>query len=180
MKIIVGLGNPGFEYHKTRHNLGFLALDKIAATLGDQIGPFDLKNKFSAEVAETFGTKEKIILVKPQTFMNNSGEAVQKIVSFYKIDAKKDLLVIYDDKDLELGEIRERGRSAGGHKGMDSIIKMLKTEEIARLRLGIKSDALKQKPTGNFVLEKLSKNETEILEKEVFPKVVQKVKLNLS
>lgn len=132
MKLIVGLGNPDREYINTFHNLGFSAVEKAAEKLGCTFG----KEKCRALLAETKIGAEKVIIAKPQTYMNLSGESVRELVSFYKIDLK-DLLVIYDDFDLPKAtlRIRESG-SAGTHNGMRNIVKLLGTENFARIRIG--------------------------------------------
>ena len=113
MKIIVGLGNPGKKYENTRHNVGFLALDRIMERFKDD--RFKLEKKFDAEIVKLKVGGEDIILAKPQTFMNLSGQAVRKIVDFYKVNPEKDLIVVYDDVDIPLGKVRVRdeGSSAG-------------------------------------------------------------------
>lgn len=144
MKLIVGLGNPGKQYETTRHNLGFRAVDILAGKTKWQ----DSK-KFKAQIAALptppvprrgsggGGVGAKILLAKPQTFMNDSGLAVRRIIDFYKIPLEN-ILVIYDDIDLLLEETRFRNKgSSGGHNGMASIIEHLGTENIARLRLGV-------------------------------------------
>jgi PTH1 family peptidyl-tRNA hydrolase len=146
MKMIVGLGNPGTQYEKTRHNLGFRAMDWLAETTGET---FRKESKFKAEVCETMVEGNKVLLVKPQTFMNNSGEAVQAIKNYYRI-SEYDIIVFYDDNDLPFGETRSTGTSSGGHKGMESVMASLGTNEIARVRLGINNDSAI--PTENFVL----------------------------
>lgn len=132
MKLIVGLGNPDREYINTFHNLGFSSAEKAAEKLGCTFG----KEKCRALLAETKIGAEKVIIAKPQTYMNLSGESVRELVSFYKIDLK-DLLVIYDDFDLPKAtlRIRESG-SAGTHNGMRNIVKLLGTENFARIRIG--------------------------------------------
>lgn len=134
MKIFVGLGNPGANYANTKHNVGFMLADKIFAELGAN----DWRNNFNAQVAESFYNGEKILLVKPQTFMNLSGEAVAPIVNFYKIPIEN-LIVAHDDMDLPVGMIRLRPKgSSGGHRGVDSIIKNLGGEKnFPRVRIGI-------------------------------------------
>lgn len=133
MKIIVGLGNPGPRYETTRHNVGFLVLDLLAEKLNID---FKKQAHFSS-VAEGRLRGEKIILIKPMTYMNLSGKAVGHAVGFYKIDLS-DLLVIYDDMDLDVGRIRiKQGGSGGGHNGMNSIITHLSSQEISRIKIGI-------------------------------------------
>ena len=134
MKIFVGLGNPGAEYSKTKHNVGFMLADKLA----EKIGAESWREKFNALVAESFFEGEKILIVKPQTFMNLSGEAVGPLTNFYKISAE-DLIVAHDDMDLPVGKIRLRPKgSGGGHHGIESIIQHLGGEKnFPRVRIGI-------------------------------------------
>ena len=134
MKIFVGLGNPTPEYAATKHNVGFMLADRLA----DKFAADNWRERFNALVAETFLDGEKILLVKPQTFMNLSGEAVAPIVNFYKIDAA-DLIVAHDDMDLPLGMIRLRPKgSGGGHHGVESIIQHLGGEKnFPRVRIGV-------------------------------------------
>ena len=132
MKLIIGLGNPGAKYHNTRHNLGFRAVDVLARETEWQ----DNK-KFHALMAEININGEKILLAKPQTFMNESGQAARAIIDFYKIPLSN-ILVIYDDIDLLIGDTRLRAEGgSGGHNGMASIIEHLGTEAVARFRLGV-------------------------------------------
>lgn len=134
MKVIFGLGNPGQQYKKNRHNIGYIVADELA-----DIGGVNFKRsfRFSAMVARLTIAGCKTLLVKPRTFMNNSGQCVKKFLANYKIPVG-DILVIYDDVDLRLGEIRFREKgSCGGHRGMESIESTLKREDISRLRFGI-------------------------------------------
>lgn len=147
MYIIAGLGNPGKEYDGTRHNIGFLAVDEIAKKLDIDV----CKLKFKSLIGEGIYKGEKVILQKPQTFMNLSGEAIYDIVNFYKIPLKN-VIVIYDDKDLDVGKIRIRKKgSSGGHNGMKSIIYILNSEEFPRIRIGI------GKPEGDLISHVLGK-----------------------
>lgn len=134
MKIFVGLGNPGAEYSKTKHNVGFMLADKLA----EKIGAENWREKFNALVAENFFDGEKILIVKPQTFMNLSGEAVGPLTDFYKIPAEN-LIVAHDDMDLPVGTVRLRPKgSGGGHHGVESIIQHLGGEKnFPRVRIGI-------------------------------------------
>lgn len=133
MYLIIGLGNPEEEYSKTRHNMGFNAINKIA----DQYGIKVNKSKFQGLYESAIIEGKKVMLIKPQTYMNLSGECIKQFVDFYKIQ-KEEILVIYDDMDIEPGKIKIRKKGgAGGHNGMKSIIKMLGTEEFARIRTGI-------------------------------------------
>ena len=133
MKIFVGLGNPTPEYAATKHNVGFM----LADLLKDELSADIWREKFNALVAEAFFNGEKILIVKPQTFMNLSGEAVAPIVNFYKIDVQN-LVVAHDDMDLPLGMIRLRPKgSGGGHHGIESIIQHIGTQNFPRIRIGV-------------------------------------------
>ncbi len=133
MKLIVGLGNPGKEYEKTRHNSGFMAMDILANSLGVSI----TSEKWNALIAKTNVGGESVVLMKPLTYMNLSGNAVIQAVNFYHINPE-DVLVLHDDMDLEVGAVRIRKKgSAGGQKGMLSIIQQMGTNEIPRIRIGV-------------------------------------------
>ena len=137
MKLIVGLGNPGIEYQFTPHNIGFLAVDRIAEQCGVTIENRHCK----ALTGRSRLGNEEVLLAKPETYMNLSGMSVLELVRKYEADAEKDLIVIYDELDLPLGMIRVRQRgSSAGHNGMQSIIDALQTEEIARIRIGVAPD----------------------------------------
>ena len=151
MKLIVGLGNPGINYKNTRHNCGFMAIDYYA-----QKNNLDFKKKYNGEYTEQTINKEKIIYLKPQTYMNLSGECVIKFVNFYHIKIE-DVYIIYDDIDFELGTFKiRRNGSSGGHKGMNNIIQLLKTEEIKRIRIGVSKNDI---PLEDYVLKKLNNEE---------------------
>ncbi len=133
MKCIVGLGNPGAKYTNTRHNIGFLAIDALAKEHGIKL----TDSKFKAVFGTGMIKGERVVLVKPLTYMNLSGEAVRPLLDFYKI-AVEDVLVIYDDLDLPLEKMRLRSKgSAGGHNGVKSLIQHLGTQDIKRLKLGV-------------------------------------------
>lgn len=155
MKLIVGLGNPGLEYSKTRHNIGFWVIDNYLKNE-------TFKTKDNYEYIEKNINGEKVMFMKPLTFMNNSGIAIKKVVDYYKIDIN-DILVIYDDMDFEIGKFKLKSNGASaGHNGIKSIISNLKTEEFKRLRIGI------SKPNNNFkdfVLGKFTSEEREKLDK---------------
>ena len=137
MKLIVGLGNPGIEYQFTPHNLGFLAIDRIANNRGVEVR----NRQCRALTARAVIAGEPVILAKPETFMNLSGLSVRELVAEYQADVKSDLIVIYDELDLPLGAIRIRQRgSSAGHNGMESILGALGTDEWLRIRLGIAPD----------------------------------------
>ena len=143
MKLIVGLGNPGIEYQFTPHNLGFLAVDRLAGELDVEVR----NRQCRALTARALIGSEEVLLAKPETFMNLSGVAVRELVARHEIRPEHDLIVIYDELDLPLGtiRIRQRGRSAG-HNGMASIIGALGTQEIARIRLGVAPEQKILKP----------------------------------
>ncbi len=163
MKLIVGLGNPDKEYFNTFHNLGFMAVEKLAEKLGVEFN----KTKCRALVADCVVGGKKILLAKPLTYMNLSGESVRELVNFYKIDLK-DLIVIYDDYDLKKGalRIREKG-SSGTHNGMRNIIKELGKEDFNRLRIGFKPEGEFKIPLINYVLSGISKEDKPIFESAV-------------
>ena len=161
MKLIVGLGNPGNEYRKTRHNAGFLLIDRLCEKLHVELD----KNKCRAQYGFYFHSGEKIILAKPQTYMNLSGEAVSSLMNFYDLNSE-DLIVIHDDLDLLLGKLRLRKQgSSGGQKGMGNIIDHLKTQMIKRIRIGISHDYNIE--TKDYVLGKFSKEEWEVFDKAI-------------
>ena len=133
MYIIAGLGNPGKEFEKTRHNMGFNVIDYIAYRYNIDIN----KSKFKGQIGEGYIEGEKVILLKPQTFMNLSGESILEAVQFYKVDMDK-LIVVYDDVSFPLGRLRVRpSGSDGGHNGMKSIIYLLGRDDFPRVRVGI-------------------------------------------
>jgi PTH1 family peptidyl-tRNA hydrolase len=173
MKIIVGLGNIGKDYERTRHNAGFMALDVIARGFG--FDAFRHEDKFEAEIAEGGIGGEKVILVKPQTFMNASGRAASKVLCFYK-QGPQDLLVLHDDLDIPLGEYRASfGSRSAGHKGVQSIIDCVGTQDFKRLRIGIKIPDRKI-PTERYVLANFTKEEMGMIEKVIasFPEAIEK------
>jgi PTH1 family peptidyl-tRNA hydrolase len=161
MFLIVGLGNPGGEYAKTRHNAGFLLIEKLS---GRWKANWTLEKKFNARVARAEHAGNRVILCEPQTFMNSSGETVGPLAGFYRVSLKQ-LLVAVDDADLPLGEIRLRpSGSSGGHHGLESIEQHLNTREFARLRIGIgRKDGARE--ITNYVLGKFSAGEAELVEK---------------
>ena len=162
MKVVIGLGNPGKKYEKTRHNIGFIAVDNLRKKMNIS----DEREKFQALVSEKNIDGEKVIFLKPQTFMNLSGNSVIEIVNFYKLDSKKDIIVIYDDMDLSFGDIRIREKgSSGGHNGIKSVISHI-GEEFIRIKCGI---GAKEKDAVEHVLGEFNQTEQkdldEILEK---------------
>ncbi|MBI2031694.1 MAG: aminoacyl-tRNA hydrolase [Candidatus Levybacteria bacterium] len=162
MKIIVGLGNPGEKYEKTRHNLGFNVIDKFLKNFKSvSESNWREERKFKSDIAEfefnlRKGKPEKIILVKPKTYMNGSGLAVTLLSSYFKVNTS-DIWIIHDDIDLPLGSMRIRfGGSSGGHKGIQSIIEAIGTEKFWRFRLGIKRDRTKAHDKKNKFIKKVN------------------------
>jgi PTH1 family peptidyl-tRNA hydrolase len=171
MKLIVGLGNPGPKFEKTRHNLGFMAIDFVRDKL-DTFSNWREEKAYNSLIAEGEIDGEKIILAKPQTFMNLSGQAVHKIRRFYKPEAA-DIWIIHDDFDLPIGVLRvSQGASAAGHNGIKSVIEMLGTKNFIRFRIGIHpigrsffSTIFKRKiALEKFVLEKFEKEELNLID----------------
>lgn len=170
MFVIVGLGNPGKKYENTRHNAGFIAIDALADKYGISISEKKHKALCGSGVMEG----NKVVLVKPQTFMNLSGESVRSIMDFYKIDPEEDMLVIYDDISLAPGNIRIRKKgSAGGHNGIKSIIAHAGTQNFMRVKVGVG-----EKPSGwdlaDYVLGHFS-DEDNVKLKEIMPDIIQAV-----
>ena len=158
MKLIVGLGNPGNEYSKTRHNIGFQLLDYIASRNNIE---FKCDKKFNAECATYMVGGEKVYLIKPLSYMNLSGTVVSKYSNFYNIEPS-DILVIQDDLDMDFGKVRILYDStSGGHNGIKNIIECLGTKEFTRLKIGISNN--KNYDTKDYVLGKFSKEESDLL-----------------
>ena len=164
--LFIGLGNPGREYRNTRHNSGFMVLDRLASHLNDSFSKFESR----ALITKCKYEGNRLILAKPQTYMNDSGQAVAGLVQFYKVPVDN-IMIVYDDVDLPLGTLRIRpGGGSAGQKGMKSIIEKLGTDEFPRMRIGV------GRPPGRmdaaaYVLQEFTKNEAEILP-ELFDKAV--------
>lgn len=159
--LIVGLGNPGKEYIKTRHNAGYIAIDSFAEA--NDFDDWQSSKKFKSLITEKAVGSTKVILCKPQTFMNASGEAVQAIAAFYHI-ASKDIVVIHDELSIPFGQIRNRvGGQAAGHNGIKSIIQH-NGEGFGRIRIGIQDDSAHKIDPSNYVLGKFSKIEQSYLD----------------
>ena len=159
MYLIVGLGNPENEYANTRHNMGFDAINHLSRKLNINVN----KEKFKGIYGDTILNGEKVILLKPQTYMNLSGESIIQFKQFYKIPPEN-IIVIYDDIDVDVGKIKIRKKGGpGSHNGMKSVVKELKSEDFPRIRVGIGKPMFKEMMIG-YVLEKLNGNEREILE----------------
>ena len=163
MKLIVGLGNPGIEYQFTPHNMGFLAVDRIAEQCGVRVS----NRQCRAMTGKAVIADHEVLLAKPESYMNLSGMSVRELVSEYEVDPARDLIVIYDELDLPLGaiRIRQRGRSAG-HNGMESIIGALGSDEFVRVRLGIGPDH-PVKDGARYVLGQFKKSQYEAVNQEL-------------
>ncbi|OQY87023.1 MAG: aminoacyl-tRNA hydrolase [Chloroflexi bacterium UTCFX4] len=173
MKLIVGLGNPGVKYARNRHNVGFMTLDQLARIERQNFE----RQRFNAQLLQVKLADERVLLVKPQTFMNSSGAAVSKLAAFYRL-ARPDVMIVYDDLDLPLGKIRLRARgSSGGHHGMESIINALGGDDIPRLRIGIGRPDPKQDL--GHVLGNFSEDEQPILN-EVLMRATQTLRVWVS
>lgn len=173
MKLVVGLGNPGKEYEKTRHNAGFLAIDELRTELDG--AKWKLEKKFKADISAVAG-KEKILLIKPQTFMNLSGQSTREAMKFYKIKPA-DVWVIHDEMDLPLGAMRIKigGRSAG-HNGIQSVIDSIGSDFVRfRIGIGIKNNLA---PTEAFVLQKFSSPEMKTLT-HIFEKITEAILMGI-
>ena len=163
MYLVAGLGNPGSEYNMTRHNIGFSAIDYIADKYNIQIK----KLKFKALYGEANVKGEKVLFVKPQTYMNLSGESIRDFCGFYKIPVEN-VIIICDDISLPPGKVRIRRKgSAGGHNGLKSIIYQLNSDEFPRIKIGVGSPEHKDHELADYVLGRFAKDEIPILEESI-------------
>lgn len=177
MILIVGLGNPGEKYEKTRHNIGFQIINTFAGK--NNFPSFNFTQKFNAFTVEEIFAAKKIILAKPQTFMNNSGKTVQKIISFNKLPIPN-LWVINDDIDLPIGKIKISEESgSAGHKGVESIISALGSKNFIRFRIGVQPIKGKPKRVESFVIKNFSKDEKKIIP-EIINKAVSAIETSLT
>ena len=175
MKLIIGLGNPGMEYQFTPHNLGFLAIDRIAENFGIRVNNRNCK----ALTGRGRVGDVEVVLAKPETYMNLSGMSVRELVEEYEADAQRDMIVIYDDLDLPYGSIRVRERgSAGGHNGVQSIIGALDTQEFLRIRIGIAPE-FKLNDGASYVLSQLKKSQLPVVD-QALDEAAEAVKIILS
>ncbi|MEK9180932.1 MAG: aminoacyl-tRNA hydrolase [Patescibacteria group bacterium] len=173
MKIVIGLGNPGKKYERTRHNAGFLALDYLMEAR--KIKNLEWEKKYDSEILKIPFENQEVLFVKPQTFMNESGKAIGQLLK-YSNARITDLLIIHDDVDLKLGDIRLYGEGSAGHKGMESIIKTL-GYGFTRLRIGVENRTERRiPPTEDYVLKEFPENELAQLKKVVFPRVSEEIK----
>lgn len=162
MKCIVGLGNPGKKYEGTRHNIGFMVIDELASRNQLTLN----KSKYDSDYAIEFIQGEKVMFVKPQSFMNLSGEAVKPLIDYYNIELRN-LIVLYDDLDLPTGKIRLRQKGGhGGHNGIRSLINHLGTNDFKRIRLGIGRPS-DPRPIVDYVLQRFSKEQEEDVEQSI-------------
>lgn len=163
MKLVVGLGNPGAKYADTRHNAGFWVVDEVAHRLGSECS----REKWKSLVTEVRVGTERVILCKPQTFMNNSGEAARAVFDYFSELSAEDVIAIYDDMDFPVGDLRLREKgSAGGHNGVKSLIAHLGTESFARVRVGIGRPAEKSAVI-SYVLSPFPAAERPVMEETV-------------
>jgi PTH1 family peptidyl-tRNA hydrolase len=175
MKIIIGLGNPGEQYTNTRHNVGFMIIDELKKIWN--FPSFSLNKKFDAEISEGIVSGQKIMLAKPQTFMNLSGVSVRKIIDFYKL-TPADIFVVQDELDLTLGKYKiATDSSAAGHNGIKNIIEHLGTQAFNRLRIGIATDKQSTsclRDAHDFVLDVFTSEEQTLIQNN-FPSYLQEV-----
>lgn len=177
IRLIVGLGNPGAEYEKTRHNTGFIIAEEIRRAY--DLPQWQMKPKFFAETSEGKIGQAKVILARPQTMMNNSGKAVYALAKFLKIKPEE-ILIIHDDADLPSGIAKiSKNKSAGGHRGVDSVIRALKTQNFSRLRVGIQPSLKKHQDAMKLILGKYKPTEEKIL-KKIIKKTVLVIKTAVS
>lgn len=159
--LVAGLGNPGLQYEKTRHNAGFMAADRIAEKYGVQFN----KRKFDAVYGEFKIGENRVLLMKPQTYMNNSGSAVSGLVNFYKIPTDR-IIIMFDDISLDVGKIRMRRKgSHGGHNGIKDIIELLGTDEIMRIKIGVGERQNRDYDLKDWVLGKIPSEQLPELDK---------------
>ena len=176
MILVAGLGNPGKKNKNTRHNIGFRILDKFLKE--SNFPKFKSSKKFHSLISEGEIAKRKVLLIKPQTFMNNSGKAIKALITYHKLPTTK-LIVVHDDIDLPLGKIKiVKNRGSAGHKGVESIIKELGTKNFVRLRIGIQPKSGKPRSPERFVLRKFTKAEEKIV-KEIVKKSCDALKAAL-
>ncbi len=175
MKIIVGLGNPGISYEKTRHNLGFLYTSQLQKDY--HFSSWKEEKKFKALLSKGEFDGQEVFLLQPQTFMNLSGESVGKICHFYRLNFQEDLILAYDDLDLPFGHFKIAHKGPREHNGLLHIRQVLKTDNFLQIRLGTDSRRLREKriPGADYVLQNLSNQELQILHDETFPAVNQEL-----
>jgi len=176
MILIAGLGNPGLEFKNTRHNVGFRVLDEFVR--GNNFPDFRFEKKFNAEVSEGQFSEQKIILAKPQSFMNLSGDVVRDFFTYFNLPVEN-LFIIHDEIDIPFSKIKiSKESGAAGHKGVESIIEKLKTKDFVRFRIGTQPQKGKPKNIEKFVLQKFTKEEEKVI-KGVIEKTVEAIEFFL-
>ena len=172
MKIVLAQGNPGTQYTGTRHNIGWMILDEYAATIGAEFKP---DKKFAANIATTTINDEKILLVKPVTFYNETGRTARALIDFYKLEATEDILVLHDDLSLPLGTVRVRDKgSDGGNNGIKSISSHIGSD-YWRIRIGIWDEKRELQPDADFVLSRLPADGTRLVQEKITPVVTEMI-----
>ncbi|MCF7906511.1 aminoacyl-tRNA hydrolase [Patescibacteria group bacterium] len=167
MKIIIGLGNPDKKYNNTRHNIGFFILDNFLEKNLNSFSSFKKEKKFKSYISEGFLNNEKIILSKPLTYMNNTGDSVFLLKEYFNLE-NEDICVIQDDKDLEFGKIKfKKDSGSGGHNGIKSIIEKISGNDFYRIKIGIKNEKVEKMDTADFVLSKFDKLEGSFLKEKI-------------
>lgn len=172
MKALIGLGNPGPEYESTRHNVGFLAMDRLQNVLN--LSPFELKPRLKARISKARYKGKELLLIKPETYMNLSGEALKQIMNFYHLQPS-DFWLFYDDFHLPLKMVRIRTTgSSAGHRGVESVMEQLSTDEIVRFRIGIHPRQRNIKDPKRFVLRPFNQTDMESMNKvlQVLPRLI--------
>lgn len=175
MKIIIGLGNPGKKYADTRHNAGFMMVEKIKESY--DFPDFKFNKKLNCEISKGAIDEKEILLAKPQTFMNNSGDSVRTLVDFYKL-TPDDIIVIHDDIDLPLGRYKIANSSgSAGHNGVEDIISKIGTKDFSRIRIGIANESLRTEiEPADFVLQKFSQEELKTITGEINENILLEIK----
>ena len=172
MKIVLAQGNPGTQYTGTRHNIGWMTLAEYAATIGAEFKP---DKKFAANIAPTTINDEKILLVKPVTFYNETGRTARALIDFYKLEATEDILVLHDDLSLPLGTVRVRDKgSDGGNNGIKSISSHIGSD-YWRIRIGIWDEKRELQPDADFVLSRLPTDGTRLVQEKITPVVTEMI-----
>ena len=172
MKIVLAQGNPGTQYTGTRHNIGWMILDEYAATIGAEFKP---DKKIAANIATTTINDEKILLVKPVTFYNETGRTARALIDFYKLEATEDILVLHDDLSLPLGTVRVRDKgSDGGNNGIKSISSHIGSD-YWRIRIGIWDEKRELQPDADFVLSRLPADGTRLVQEKITPVVTEMI-----
>ena len=175
MKYVIGLGNPGRKYSKTRHNIGWLVLDEIIGK-----GKWCQSTKGKTYYFHTEISDNEVELLKPTTYMNNSGQTILRVKKNHPKSSIDDFIIIHDDKDLDFGQVQvAHGRSSAGHRGVESVIEALGSKDFTRIRVGVKNELLDKMETDKFVLNKFSREERKELKKKIIPRAIELVEDNI-